>query len=289
MTARWRSTQVESCWVRRFYVLSPGATAYHEGMLVARCSYTLKISHGVLCHFEAFFRAARPCKDLASGGSSGRGQTDVGTHTFTLPASLASASSLLAAAAPSHGAAARRRAAQRAARRWQLACVGGRRAAVQCTSAGGVCGLPTRVIERRRAPTTRMRSSLPGGTLGMTHREGSLTESAQPRRAHPQHARVWRHVAAGGGHARVRPAARLVERRPRRVGDARRVRRRVPRLRRLAVIHGTDTMCGRRTRARRAIVVPPRFTHTLSPGAIRRRRCRSCSRASASPSSSPAA
>ena len=224
-------------------------------------------------------------------------------RSFTLLASLASASSLLATPRRAHGAAARppRSAAC-------CAPLANLRATTDAstdgepplggTCAGGVCGLPTRVIEREEGvPTTRVLVIYTGGTLGMTHREGSL--SPEPEQGNL--AALIRNMPEFGDTSL--PAVDMLEYDPlldsSNVGPAEwamlaeSVGAHYYDYDGFVVIHGTDTMCGRRTRApRRAIRRPtaPVPTHQLlTAGATRRRRCRSCSRASASPSSSPAA
>ena len=160
-----------------------------------------------------------------------------------------------------------------------------------------MCGLPTRVIEREEGvPTTRVLIIYTGGTLGMTHREGSL--SPEPEQGNL--AALIRNMPEFGDTSL--PAVDMLEYDPlldsSNVGPAEwamlaeSVGAHYYDYDGFVVIHGTDTMCGRRTRARRAIRRPtaPAPTHQLlTAGATRRRRCRSCSRASASPSSSPAA
>ena len=217
-------------------------------------------------------------------------------HSFTLLASLASASSLLATPRRAHGAAARppRGAACRAPLATLLASEDGEPPS-SGTCAGGVCGLPMRVIEREEGvPTTRVLIIYTGGTLGMTHREGSL--SPEPEQGNL--AALIRNMPEFGDTSL--PAVDMLEYDPlldsSNVGPAEwamlaeSVGAHYYDYDGFVVIHGTDTMCGH-THARAAqFVAPPRFTHHfLSPGATRRRRCRSCSRASASPSSSPAA
>ena len=223
-------------------------------------------------------------------------------RSFTLLASLASASSLLATPRRAHGAATRppRSAACRAPlanfRATTDASTDGEPPPSSGTCAGGVCGLPTRVIEREEGvPTTRVLIIYTGGTLGMTHREGSL--SPEPEQGNL--AALIRNMPEFGDTSL--PAVDMLEYDPlldsSNVGPAEwamlaeSVGAHYYDYDGFVVIHGTDTMCGPDTHARAAqFVAPPRFTHHfLSPGATRRRRCRSCSRASASPSSSPAA
>ena len=161
-----------------------------------------------------------------------------------------------------------------------------------------MCGLPTRVIEREEGvPTTRVLIIYTGGTLGMTHREGSL--SPEPEQGNL--AALIRNMPEFGDTSL--PAVDMLEYDPlldsSNVGPAEwamlaeSVGAHYYDYDGFVVIHGTDTMCGRHTRApRRAIrapTAPVSIHHFLSAGATRRRRCRSCSRASASPSSSPAA
>jgi len=220
-------------------------------------------------------------------------------HSFTLLASLASASSLLATPRRAHGAAARPPcgAACRAPLATLLASEDGEPPS-SGTCAGGVCGLPTRVIEREEGvPTTRVLIIYTGGTLGMTHREGSL--SPEPEQGNL--AALIRNMPEFGDTSL--PAVDMLEYDPlldsSNVGPAEwamlaeSVGAHYYDYDGFVVIHGTDTMCGRHTRApRRAIRGPtaPAPIHRLvTAGATRRRRCRSCSRASASPSSSPAA
>ena len=212
------------------------------------------------------------------------------------------ASSLLATPRRAHGAAARppRSAACRAPlanlRATTDASTDGEPPPSSGTCAGGVCGLPTRVIEREEGvPTTRVLIIYTGGTLGMTHREGSL--SPEPEQGNL--AALIRNMPEFGDTSL--PAVDMLEYDPlldsSNVGPAEwamlaeSVGAHYYDYDGFVIIHGTDTMCGRRTRAPRRAIRGPTAAHThfLSAGATRRRRCRSCSRASASPSSSPAA
>ena len=191
-------------------------------------------------------------------------------HSFTLLASLASASSLLATPRRAHGAAARPpcsaacRAPLANLRATTDASTDGEPPPSSGTCAGGVCGLPTRVIEREEGvPTTRVLIIYTGGTLGMTHREGSL--SPEPEQGNL--AALIRNMPEFGDTSL--PAVDMLEYDPlldsSNVGPAEwamlaeSVGAHYYDYDGFVVIHGTDTMCGRRTRARAAqFVAPPR-------------------------------
>ena len=125
-----------------------------------------------------------------------------------------------------------------------------------------MCGLPTRVIEREEGvPTTRVLIIYTGGTLGMTHREGSL--SPEPEQGNL--AALIRNMPEFGDTSL--PAVDMLEYDPlldsSNVGPAEwamlaeSVGAHYYDYDGFVVIHGTDTMCGRRTHARAAQFVAP--------------------------------